>query len=304
MLVGCVQRWKERRGSYRPAGEPIETRLFEVARIIADAPAKHFVIKHHYSGSYPAARERFGLYRSGELAGVAVFSVPAQPRALDVLPGGRDSGVELGRLVLLDDVPANGESWFIARCFEQLRVAGYTGVVSFSDPEQRCTGEGEVVFGGHLGTIYQATNGVYLGRSKAERRRLLPDGTMIHGRALAKIRKRDRGWRYSAALLEQHGAVPLGEAQDPVAWLARWLPALTRPMQHGGNLKYAWALNRRDRRHLPAGLPYPKLVQPVLVAEGCATGRTAEALQHAQQKQDAALRVASSRDRVARDHVG
>jgi hypothetical protein len=266
MIVGAVQRWRERRGVYRPVGETINTHEFEVAAISGDRTAKAFVVEHHYSGSYPAARERFGLYRGSALVGVAVFSVPAQPRALDVLPGGRESSVELGRLVLLDDVPANGESWFIARCFELLRDDGYTGVVSFSDPVPRLSSEGEVVFAGHLGTIYQATNGVYLGRSKAELRRLLPDGTMLHGRAIAKIRRGDKGRRYAAAMLERHGADTLGADEDPDAWLARWLPELTRPMRHSGNLKYAWALHRRDRRHLPASLPYPKLTQMELAS--------------------------------------
>jgi hypothetical protein len=259
MITNTTQRWRDRRGSYRPAGEVINTHEFDVSAISDDRTAKAFVTQHHYSGSYPAARERFGLYWRGDLAGVAVFSVPAQPRTLDVLPGGRETGVELGRLVLLDAVPGNAESWFIARCFGELRREGYTGVVSFSDPVPRIDADGVVVFGGHIGTIYQATNGVYLGRSKAERRLLLPDGTMLHGRALAKIRARDRGWRYAANLLEQHGAEPLGEDGDSLVWLAQWLPLLTRPIRHTGNLKYAWALNRRDRRHLPTSLPYLKL---------------------------------------------
>lgn len=258
VFVDQVQRWRDRRGSYRPAGEPIDTRSFEVAPIAGDTEAKRFVQAHHYSGSYPAARERFGLYRAAELVGVAVFSVPANAKALDPAPGDAKSRVELGRFVLLDEVPANGESWFLARCFELLRASGYTGVVSFSDPEARTDAAGATVFAGHLGTIYQATNGVYLGRSKAERRRLLPDGTVIHGRTLAKIRKRDQGWRYSAALLERHGAESLGDG-DPLAWLEHWIPQLTRTMPHGGNFKYAWALERRGRRHLPDSKPYPKI---------------------------------------------
>jgi hypothetical protein len=56
------------------------------------------------------------------------------------------------------------------------------------------------------GSGSRATNGVYLGRSKAKRKRVLPDGTVLHGRTLAKIRKRDRGWRYAAGLLELQGA--------------------------------------------------------------------------------------------------
>jgi len=259
MLIDVVQRWGDRRSSYRPAGEPIRTAEFEVERIAGDGVAKAFVLEHHYSASYPAARERFGLFRAGLLVGVAVFSVPAQPKALDVLPGDRNESVELGRFVLLDDVPANGESWFLARCFEHLRRLGYTGVVSFSDPVARSDAGGLVTFPGHVGTIYQATNAVYLGRTKAERRRLLPDGTVIHGRTLAKIRKRDKGWRYSAAKLEANGAATLAEHNDAEAWLALWLPMLTRSFAHSGNHKYAWALRPRDRRHLPVGQAYPKI---------------------------------------------
>jgi hypothetical protein len=31
-------------------------------------------------------------------------------------------------------VPANGESWFLARCWEMAARQGVRGVVSFSDP--------------------------------------------------------------------------------------------------------------------------------------------------------------------------
>lgn len=259
VIVSVAQRWNGGRANYRPAGEPIRTREFDVARISTDREAKAFVQAHHYSGSYPAARERFGLYWRGVLVGVAVFSIPAQPRALDVLPGDRDESVELGRFVLLDAVLANGETWFLARCFALLRALGYTGVVSFSDPVRRTASDGQVVFPGHVGTIYQASNATYLGTTKARRIRLLPDGTVIHGRALAKIRKRDVGWRYSAAMLERHGADPLGPTRDPVAWLSEWLPKLTTPLRHGGNHRYVWALHHRDRRLLPAGQRYPKI---------------------------------------------
>lgn len=261
MIVGACQRWRERRGTYRPAGETISTRAWEVAPIDDDRTARAFVQHHHYSGSYPAARERFGLYSSsGVLSGVAVFSVPAQPKALDVLPGDRDSCGELGRLVLLDAVPANGESWFVARCFELLRREGWTGVLSHADPVSRSTAAGVAVFPGHIGTIYQALNGRHVGRTGPRTLRLLPDATVLSARAMSKIRKREKGWRYAAAILERHGAEPLRETEDAAAWLRLWYSRLTRPMRHGGNLKYAWALRSRDRRHLPAGLPYPKVL--------------------------------------------
>ncbi len=258
MITTVTQRWGARRSTYRPAGEPIEPRRFEVAIIPDDTTARAFVEAHHYSGSYPAARFRFGIFRRAELVGVAVFSVPAQPLALSCLPD-PGAGVELGRFVLVDDVPANGETWFLGRAFELLRAEGLSGVVSFSDPVARTAACGDVVFPGHIGTIYQAHNAVYLGRSKPDTLRLLPDGTAFHRRARAKIAARDRGWRYAAQVLVDAGAKPLGERDDAAAWLARWLPVVSRPLRHGGNHKYCWALAKRDRRHLPEGLPYPKM---------------------------------------------
>lgn len=257
--VSRVQRWREGRDSYRPAGEPIETRRYEVAEIRGDSEARAFVELHHYSRSYPAARFRFGLYRGAELAGVAVFSVPAREAALACLPGERLERVELGRFVLLDDVEANGETWFLARAFDELRARGLRGVVSFSDPHPRRSLDGRVVFPGHVGTIYQAHNAVFLGRSKPRALRLWADGTALHPRAVAKLLSRDRGWRYVVDRLVEHGAPsPLSLGADLDAWAREWLARLTTTVRHPGNLKYAWTLQRRDRRHLPASAPYPK----------------------------------------------
>lgn len=257
MIVNVVQRWRDRRASYRPAGEPIATRLHEVAAIADDVTAKRFVIGHHYSASFPAARFRFGLYRGASLVGVAVFSQPVREEVFSGLPGHGLERVELGRLVLLDEVQANAESWFVARAFELLRREGLVSVVSFSDPVPRSNAAGDIIFLGHAGTVYQALNATFIRRTRPETRRLLPDGTVLHNRALAKVRKLDRGWHHVVAHLEQHGARPL--VGDPIAWLGRELPRITRPLWHGGNLKYAWALDRRARRFMPASKPYPKL---------------------------------------------
>src|SRR5262245_32628487 len=219
------QRWRERRSSYRPSGEVIDTRRYEVAAIASDAEARAFVESHHYSGAYPAARFRLGLYRHAALVGVAVFSHPARDEVLtNVFPGDARESVELGRFVLLDDVPGNGETWFLGRCFEELRREGLRGVVSFSDPVPRTTAAGAVVFAGHVGTIYQAHNALYLGRAKSSVLRLLPDGRVFSNRAAAKIRGRERGWRYAAAQLEAFGAAPLTDTMDARAWLHDWMP--------------------------------------------------------------------------------
>src|SRR5206468_2839829 len=91
------------------------------------------------------------------------------------------AAVELGRFVLLDEVAGNGETWFLARCFEQLR-GRVVGVVSFSDPIPRTAINGREVFPGHIGGIYQAFNGRCLGRGTPRTLRLLPDGTVFSDR--------------------------------------------------------------------------------------------------------------------------
>jgi hypothetical protein len=258
VIAAVSQRWRDRRDSYRPSGEPIRTADYEVAPL-DEKPAKAFVTGHHYSATYPAARFRFGLYRGGELVGVSVFSHPANNASLSIFPGELLQSVELGRFVLLDNVPGNGETWFLARAFELLRRQEMLGVLSLSDPAKRTRVDGSVVFGGHVGTIYQAHNAVYLGRARARKLLLLPDGRVFNERSMQKIRARERGWRYAAAQLEAFGAMELKADADPIAWLAEWLPRVTRPLKHPGNFKYAWTLNKRDRRHLPVSRAYPKM---------------------------------------------
>lgn len=250
------QRWNSGRDSYRPPGELIRTSDYGVATFHDDNTPKAFVCRHHYSGTFPAALRRFGLFRRDELVGVAIFSVPVRDEVLKPLPGSpRDSAV-LGRFVLLDNVPGNGETWFLARCFDQLRADGMVGAVSFSDDCERVTADGRVVFAGHVGTIYQAFNAVYLGRARPETKYLLPDGRVFDRRTLMKAKSGTRGRRYAVDQLVAAGAEsPRGDLRT---WLAEWLPRVTRAVRHPGNHKYVWAIDKRARRALPKSEPYPK----------------------------------------------
>jgi hypothetical protein len=196
---------------------------------------------------------------------VAVFSHPVNDRVItSVLPGKATDSVELGRLVLLDRVPGNGESFFVARCFDLLRKEGLVGVVSFSDPVQRTTGDGEVIMRGHYGGCYQALNAVYTGTGTARTLRLLPNGTVFSERALSKIRGGERGMEYAAAQLVRAGAASIdltrATEEERRAWLRAAVAQVTRPLKHSGNFRYCWALDKKARKHLPPALPYPKLI--------------------------------------------
>jgi hypothetical protein len=267
MFVKYVGRWRDGVGSYRPAREVIDTRAFTVDALPDDTTPREFVRQHHYLRTMPAARFRFGLFWGGLLVGVAVFSHPANNATLSIFPGDRLESVELGRLVLLDRVGANAESWMLTRCFEVLRRRGIIGVVSFADPVRRTDRAGRVITPGHVGLAYQATGAAYLGLTRAGKQRLLPTGEVLHARALAKLRARDQGWRYVAARLEAAGAEKLGDA-DPGPWLDEWLPQLTQVVTHPGNLRYAWGLTPTVKRHLGEGQPYPKLALPPMVPAG------------------------------------
>jgi hypothetical protein len=275
MDTPVVQRWSGGRASYRPAGEVIDTRVYEVALIPDDTTARAFIEANHYSGSYPSARERVGLYRNYNLVGLAVFSHPMNDGVLRRLPCPKDEATELGRFVLLDEEKANAETWFLARAFEFLRRAGYAGVVSFSDPVARADVGGEVTFPGHVGNIYQASNARFVGRGSPNTLRILPDGTVLSNRAISKIRtasreKPDQGWQYSARILERFGAPALRRDGDVEAWLRAALATYTRQLRHLGNLCYLFGLDRATRKRLPTGLPYPKIV-----LEKCGRGRPA-----------------------------
>ncbi len=262
MIVDFCQRWTDGRGSRRPPGEPINPREYDVA--IGDPRRSvRFVRQHHYLGTASAPAHPLELYRRGTLVGVALFGPPASMNAhRAVFPTlAPAEAVNLGRFVLLDEVPGNGESWFIARCFDLLLSRGVLAVESCADPEPRTTKHGELVFGGHVGTIYQATNGHYVGKTNPSTRHLLIDGTTFSNRAGGKIRNAERGRRYAARQLVARGADPIEPGEDVREWLAYWLPRLTRTVRHYGNHRYLWCLDRRRRREVlraPA-LAYPKL---------------------------------------------
>jgi hypothetical protein len=257
MIVTHCQRWRDRRGVYRVAGEPICTRHYEIATIAQDRVASAFVCTHHYSGSYVAARLRVGLYRAGALVGVAVFSQPASQAALDAaLPLSSANRVELGRFVLLDDVAANGESWFLARAFRLARAAGFDALVSHADPEPRTSRDGRIVVRGHVGTIYQSTNATYLGRTPARTWRLFDDGTVFSARAWSKLRQRECGYRAIVEKLVARGAAPPSGGWS--GWARAAVRAVTRSFRHPGTHRYVWALDKSCRARLPAARPYPK----------------------------------------------
>ena len=263
------QRWREGKDSYRKRGEGFDAEHYGVELLVNDTTPRNFVVKHHYSASYPAARCRVGLYRTTrslvpDLVGVAVFSVPARG-CLEKRAGvDKDEGCELGRFVLLDDVPFPGETWFLRRAFKVLEEEKpeLRAVVSFSDPLQRKTERGHVVMPGHVGTIYQAFNGRFVGRTKVEHLWLDADGRLVAPRSLAKIRNNESGGVAAYERLRAAGARGIAPGESPREYVNRALQeGPFRRVRHPGNLAYVWAIGQRrktTRRNFPGALDYIK----------------------------------------------
>ncbi len=271
IATGACQRWNQGREHYRSAAnEAAFSRLRYSVEVIDEARARAFCVEHHYSRSYPAAVVRVGLFGPGaRLVGAAVFSVSMNPRVVPHHCGVEPSaGLELGRFVLLDECPANSETAFLRGAFDALRqVRPHTrAIVSYSDPMPRRTAQGRLLLPGHVGIIYQAHNGRYLGRGAARKLHLMPDGRVLSPRTISKIRLGECGWEAGQRFLEAHGAPARGFGESGAAWVDRVLATgLFRCLRHPGNHVYVWALgDRRERRQVQAGfvngLPFPKQV--------------------------------------------
>jgi hypothetical protein len=142
---------------------------------ISSKEGKAFVIEHHYSHGIHNGPMCFGLFDGERLVGVCAFATPSSENVRSSIFGEeyKNSVTELHRLVLLDEVPKNAESFFIVRALKELKKqrSYYNAVISFADATQN-----------HLGIIYQATNAMYCGTSSPATFFLDETGRLRHPR--------------------------------------------------------------------------------------------------------------------------
>lgn len=271
MITSRSQRWRERRDAFVDAATQIDAGEYGVEVIDCVREAKPFVQQHHYSGSFPASRLSVGLFRRtgvdpSRLVGVATFSQSMNNRCVPLHTGLSEHrhGVELGRLVLLDEVAGNGETWFLSRAFKALRreKQEIEAVISYADPMLRRDSNGRVVKPGHVGSVYAVMGAAYRGRATARRETVTPDGRIYSDRDLSKIRAQDTGHRYAEAELIARGARSRSHGEDPSQWLrSLYGTGFLTKRSHPGNHAYSFELTKAARlagRALPR-LAYPKI---------------------------------------------
>lgn len=160
-------------------------------RQISGGKGRDFIKQHHYSKGCHNGPMCWGLFDDDRLIGVCAFATPNSENVRASVFGvdHKDRVTELHRLVILDETPVNTESWFIVRALRGLHDyrPGIWGVLSFADGSE-----------GHVGTIYQATNALYLGTTGRARFWRDADGRLRHprqnGHNVAPEEAAERGW--------------------------------------------------------------------------------------------------------------
>lgn len=268
------KRWKYRRAIWRRPGEVLDPSQYGVEVLYEERTVLAFLQAHHYEGTLPPTRLCVGLYRKtgvqpAHLAGVAVFSNPMQEATIPCYTGFPPAqGTILGRFALLDEVPFNGESWFLRRAFASLWSqkggrGGIQTIVSYADPMERRTPLGHVIKPAHAGQIYQGHNALFAGRSSPRVLWLTVDGQVLSERSLSKIRNHECGHESATQRLLALGADARRFCESPGAWIKRVLPTIARRVRHPGNFVYVFGLTPEAKEQLvtrhAGGQPYPKL---------------------------------------------
>ena len=149
-------------------------------RIVHRKDIRDFIEEHHYSHNINGLISDycFGMYdKEDNMVGAMIYGRMAMANqwrkyAVNEHSTGT-SVIELRRLVLIDDTPKNSESYFIAKSLKWLKKhTDVEVIVSYADPNY-----------GHVGTVYQASNFVYLGKTSPGRV-IMYKGKKYHDKAI------------------------------------------------------------------------------------------------------------------------
>ena len=184
----------------------------------------------HYANRVPAVQYAYNIYNDdGEWCGVVIFGSGATGNMA------KGVGFDVGEVCELERMALNGKqpctSQVVAESLKRLHADApqIKCVVSYADQNQ-----------GHFGTIYQATNWIYLGdTSKTSNAK--PDAYIIRGKSYHPRSVGAKGWKQSIKWLREN--------IDPNAVEVWGMP----------KFKYVFVFDKRLRRKMMAkAKPYPK----------------------------------------------
>ena len=190
-------------------------RIARASNKAVDYACKHF----HYSQSVPAVQYAYNIYNDDdEWCGCILFGGGANKSIA------RSFGMNSGEVLELERVALNGKQSYTSQAVALLLKQLHKDdplcklVVSYSDHRQK-----------HLGTIYQATNWIYLGLSITSDTQYFYKGKWTHERTI--------------------------NAQPDRARLKKVLPK----RENSNKFKYVFCFDKKERKkYLKVALPYPK----------------------------------------------
>ena len=197
---------------------------------IANAKAiKYACLNFHYAKSVPSVQYGFNVYNDAdEWCGVICYGGGATPNI------GKPFGLAQGEILELVRVALNGKQKTTSECVsaslkELHRINPLIQmIISYADIDQE-----------HAGTIYQATNWLYLGRmNENTRSAFIINGKKMHPRTIGSM----------------------GGTQS-LQWVRENLDKNAKEFISKGKHRYIYCFNKRLRkRWLKETLPYPKKV--------------------------------------------
>jgi hypothetical protein len=138
---------------------------------ITKKQADYIVTRRHYSRRGAMFWKAFALVdRQGLIEGVAVYGQPSPTINTHAFTGREFRLYELSRLVV-QSTKANAASFLVGRSLRLLERP--SAVVSYADSEW-----------GHAGIVYQATNWLYTGATKAHHKSYVVDGKRVQSMSL------------------------------------------------------------------------------------------------------------------------
>lgn len=189
---------------------------------------RYACLKYHYAQAVPQIRLGYSVFNDAdEWCGVVLFSNGANPRIAQEYDLVQGQVVELVRMAL------NGKQKFTSKVLgaairelkkdaPQVKI-----IVSYADRNQN-----------HIGTIYQATNWLYVDERSNERGILLK-GKLTHRRSIGK--------KYGHSGIE---------------WIKENLDPNAEIIKGKTKIKYLFPMNRKERKRLKKiAKPYPKKKQ-------------------------------------------
>ncbi|HET8839731.1 MAG TPA: protein Mom [Flavobacteriaceae bacterium] len=186
---------------------------------------RYACLKFHYAKAVPQIRLGYSVFNDAdEWCGVVLFSNGANPRIA------QEYGLVQGQVVELVRVALNGKqnttSQVLGTCLRKLKKDAplVKIIVSYADRNQD-----------HIGTIYQATNWLYMDERSNER------GIMLNGRL---THRRSVGKKYGNTSIE---------------WLRKNVDRKAEIIRGKTKIKYVFPMNKWERKRLKEiAKPYPK----------------------------------------------